>query len=286
PALNSEGVVGVTTLKPCDRDKVLAAALPAGKKSDKNDRLYLDEPKRTACLFLDDHAFLLGSSEALKAHLDRPAADKDTAFGAACRAAADKHTAAAAVDFSKLARAIGGPGDLPAEMKPFKPLLKAKLAVGWLDVADKVKGGVRLTFERDDDAREAEKALKAALAMAGPALAEGRKLLEKQEGGGPAAALASNLQAALADATVQRDGATVAAPAAAVCDPKVAPDALAWQTTYLHKAAIREASANNLRQLAIGMINFADNNKGTLPAQAIYSKDGKPLLSWRVAILP
>jgi len=43
-------------------------------------------------------------------------------------------------------------------------------------------------------------------------------------------------------------------------------------------------SKNNLKQLALAMIIHADAN-GVLPTD-IQSKDGKPLLSWRVAILP
>jgi hypothetical protein len=49
--------------------------------------------------------------------------------------------------------------------------------------------------------------------------------------------------------------------------------------------AERTASINNLKQIAVAIINFVDMKK-TLPAGAILSKDGKPLLSWRVAILP
>jgi hypothetical protein len=51
-------------------------------------------------------------------------------------------------------------------------------------------------------------------------------------------------------------------------------------------AAGRIQSMNNLKQMSLAMINMADSNQGVMPAAAIYSKDGKPLLSWRVAILP
>ena len=42
---------------------------------------------------------------------------------------------------------------------------------------------------------------------------------------------------------------------------------------------------NNLKQIGLAMHNY-DTANGTFPAPAITDKDGKPLLSWRVAILP
>jgi hypothetical protein len=44
-------------------------------------------------------------------------------------------------------------------------------------------------------------------------------------------------------------------------------------------------SQNNLKQIALGIINYADANKGMMPNN-IYDQNGKPLLSWRVQILP
>ncbi len=51
-------------------------------------------------------------------------------------------------------------------------------------------------------------------------------------------------------------------------------------------AASQESeSANHLRQMAISIHLFHDVN-GDFPASASYSKEGKPLLSWRVHVLP
>lgn len=47
----------------------------------------------------------------------------------------------------------------------------------------------------------------------------------------------------------------------------------------------RQAATNNLRQLELALINV-DSLDGHLPAPAINDDAGKPLLSWRVAILP
>jgi type II secretory pathway pseudopilin PulG len=51
------------------------------------------------------------------------------------------------------------------------------------------------------------------------------------------------------------------------------------------KAARRTQSMSDLRLMILGMHNYADAKK-SFPPNAIYSADGKPLLSWRVAILP
>ena len=50
-------------------------------------------------------------------------------------------------------------------------------------------------------------------------------------------------------------------------------------------AAGRNQSGNNLKQIALALHNYHDVH-GRFPPQAIRSKEGKPLLSWRVAILP
>jgi len=47
----------------------------------------------------------------------------------------------------------------------------------------------------------------------------------------------------------------------------------------------RTISANNLKQMALAFHIAADEKKGELPRD-ITDKNGKPLLSWRVAILP
>ena len=55
----------------------------------------------------------------------------------------------------------------------------------------------------------------------------------------------------------------------------------------VRESSVRMQSSNNLKQIALAMHNYNDAYSGNLPAHAIYSKDGKkPLLSWRVAILP
>lgn len=51
------------------------------------------------------------------------------------------------------------------------------------------------------------------------------------------------------------------------------------------EAASRQQRMNNFKQIALGMHMYADRNK-SLPAAASYDSNGKPLLSWRVHLLP
>ena len=51
------------------------------------------------------------------------------------------------------------------------------------------------------------------------------------------------------------------------------------------EAARRAQCTNNLKQIGLAMHNYASAN-GAFPPAAIYDANGKPLLSWRVLILP
>jgi hypothetical protein len=53
----------------------------------------------------------------------------------------------------------------------------------------------------------------------------------------------------------------------------------------VREAANRTKSANNLRLLALAMHMYHDTY-GHFPPAAVYSKEGKPLYSWRVLLLP
>ncbi len=57
-----------------------------------------------------------------------------------------------------------------------------------------------------------------------------------------------------------------------------------WGTSRIREAASNMKSQNNLKQMVLAMHNY-DSAYGRLPKASLHSKDGKPGLSWRVALL-
>ena len=90
--------------------------------------------------------------------------------------------------------------------------------------------------------------------------------------------------------TVDRQGATLMHRAAipTLTSPAAGVVAAAFLVPALRsslEAARRVQCVNNLKQIALAMHNFHASNNA-FPRPAILSEKGKPLLSWRVAILP
>lgn len=79
-------------------------------------------------------------------------------------------------------------------------------------------------------------------------------------------------------------GLAIAGIAAGVLSPLLVIFVFVPQVQKMREAANNAISQNNLKQIALAMASYHDAYKA-FPQQAIYSANGKPLLSWRVAIL-
>jgi hypothetical protein len=90
-----------------------------------------------------------------------------------------------------------------------------------------------------------------------------------------------DVQTALRSAPIQRRGATVE------CSLTLKTDEATLKPFFveMERVAIRQQGMNNLRQIGIAMFNHEAAYQ-TFPNGAICDKTGKPLLSWRVALLP
>ncbi len=89
----------------------------------------------------------------------------------------------------------------------------------------------------------------------------------------------------LAKPELRRDGSTVRATVAVASEPATLLSSLTG-ILGVSSAAASAKRANDLRQLAVAMHNFAERSGHLPPAALCDPQTGKPLLSWRVALLP
>jgi hypothetical protein len=131
------------------------------------------------------------------------------------------------------------------------------------------KARVRFVYQAAD--KDAAKSLHEFAAKAGKALAEQK----------PFRALFPEGDKLVEALTPRPDGdrlvASVDEPALAKLLPQV--------VLRVREAQVRAATSNNLRQLGIALHNYHDAN-GTFPAFGSFDKQNRPLLSWRVHVLP
>ncbi|MDB5308458.1 MAG: hypothetical protein JWO38_2660 [Gemmataceae bacterium] len=167
------------------------------------------------------------------------------------------------------------------------PLLEADTAVLTADLTGESTGKaeLRLAFTTAEKAKTAAPLLKAKLdELSVWAAAQEKRVVERgQEGTSYPAPLLDWIAKTLKAVKVRTDGKAVVATADVKLDEMVsrlvsaAPDAA---------LAPRGSSAaeNNMKQILLGVISYSDANN-RMPSNS-YDKDGKPLLSWRVQILP
>jgi hypothetical protein len=272
----------ITTTKPYDPKKVLAAAPDATEEKVKDRTLHIN-PHGPSLALLTDRTFAIGPDEEVKRYLNHDQGTKDGPLTPALRAAAGKHLIVAGADLPTIAEAL--PKDLPPQMAVFKPLLKAQSAVYTEDLGEEPRTVVRLTFAGESDAKAGEKAVSAALDMARGGLATALQEMGKQKDMARFVPSMEQLQTGLRAANVERNGSVVEASATVKVDLTTAGPNLVATIQKVRDSARRISSANNLKQLALAMHNYNDTN-GHFPAAAVYDTNGKALLSWRVMLLP
>jgi hypothetical protein len=301
---------------PFDRDKLVKAYMPDAKtRQVKGKTVYAPRGNPDlAVAFPDDRHVLLGSDGAMDGYLSKSVA-KDGTLASALKLAADRPVVVAA----NLAALPAPPNalfealkDLPADVRP---IFKAELALVALDLGAEAKLEVTAAYPDEAAARAAEEAVRALVAEGRKKLAEAKRDLEKelsaknaktprppdQLPGAIGAVFGlgalNRIDGLLADPKfVTRDGNKLAVTApvpteAVTLAGLFGPPLLGFFGFSAPLGAVADVlggsnlkSQNNLKQIGLAIHAYHDAN-GHLPRD-IVDKNGKPLLSWRVAILP
>jgi hypothetical protein len=277
-----EPVFVLTAGQALDRDKVLAALVPgASEEKRESGSIWLDREKNVGVFFPDRRTVVTGNTVSVGNFAEHQAGKEKPLAGALDLAG--KHLAAAGVDMAAIMKEVGD--RVPGEMEPFLPLLKAQTATATLDLntAGQVEAATTLHFSKEAEAKAAEKAAGAGLAMARAALGEAVKHTPK--GMEKVAVLLQDVGGALKAAKLTTAGDDLRGTLSVKVDAATLIPTLAEGAGKMRESASRVRSINNLKQLALAMHNYHDTY-GHFPAAASYDKNGKPLLSWRVELLP
>jgi len=293
--------------QPFEPAKVLQTHLPEAKKAMAGNRpVYTDMDKGIEIAFPDNRHILIGQAGTLAGYFAR----KSPAEGPMARALklAETRPVVAAANIAGLPIPPGALDQIPAEVRP---LLKAEQVMIALDLGNESKLEVRAGYKDAAAAGDAEEAVKALVEIGRKELTKLRSEMEAKlldpniktprpagelpEAIGTAFALGAlgRVDDILSDPKlVLREGKDLAFAASMPKELGAAGGGFAAiglglalpAIQKVRAAAARSQSQNNLKQIGLGIHNYLDANNH-MPAD-ILDKNGKPILSWRVAILP
>jgi hypothetical protein len=262
----------------------------------------------SAYYFVNERTLVRGSVKQIMKGLERTGTETKGPLAPALRLAKEKHHLAVGLqltekeaadilrDISEISRERNGIA------RALKPLFQARAAAGFADVGKDTRAAVQLFFRDGTQAKAALPAAEDALALLRiHVLNEWLDQLEeellradngrREEEAMFGIQILEKVESGLRGFKAEAKGALLRVQALAATDlvtmvakNKELLKARAGDETYI-AAKNRKKSQNNLRQIGLALHNLNDVHK-RLPPAALCDKQGKPCLSWRVAILP
>jgi hypothetical protein len=293
--INWEALLIVTSTKDLDRKAMLKRQLfLPGSPNTRHEDAYPGTPaSQSTVLFLSDRTAIFGRPWELARYSEQMAQNpgpKAKPMESALVLARKPHTL------------IAG-GHVPAEMRAmlFAPFMPAANLLATIAPLAQTEAGLALDIGKDLDVSmqflaptdaSAESALQAAKSLR----TLGELALEQSsamgEPGGWKLLLEKRLKQALASAVIEQKGTTVHAQLKMELDPVLVKRYTTEIVANIRSRGDRAQSVNNLKNIGLALHGFHDARKQLPsagvggPMRDIIAPDGKPLLSWRVAILP
>jgi RNA polymerase sigma factor (sigma-70 family) len=276
-------LTAITTSRPVSRDKLLGALVPEAQEQQHQGKTYFlsKKTKGPAVHLAGERLLLMGDPQALESYFDRlgwaPAASP---LSPGLKLAEQKHAVVAAFQVSDQLHDLLTKGRDHNE-DFYKPLLDVQSGTLIVDVNQEARLKARFHFANESTAKEARNALAVGLDMIKRYLAT--PLSEEMKNDELFKMIAKEAIGAVESAQLSQEKTAVQVTMETKSLPFIAMAVPAVQKTRV--ASRRMQSVNNLKQIALAMHNYHDAF-GRFPPQALTDNNGKPTLSWRVAILP
>jgi hypothetical protein len=277
----SAPLVILTSTKALDRKKILREQLfrPALHGS------FAPSPlEDRSLLFLSDRSVLIGTPWQLASYSEM----------AAQKSKLEPLKSALALGLDPNLVVAGG--HVPADLRRvfFSPFMPEARVLAPLAPLFQTEAGMTLNLDKsvtlrfqfnaptEQNAEQALQAVKSLRVLGELAIDKAR---EHGESGGAKLELEKALLKGLADATIERKKNTVHAEIKLELGPAFYKKFMKDIVAQFRSRGDRTRSVNNLKQVGIALHAYHDTYR-RFPAAGIGDRDGKPLLSWRVAILP
>lgn len=282
----------VQTLKPINRERLLSVLLPGALQDSALGMHYLQDRPGPAVRFLSDRLMVIGSQEGIRLHSAK-LVRAEGPLAVAVKEAADKHHLVAGLHLSSDTSARLR-GLFLGEQPNRKPDLMST-ALGWLfdvqhgmvvmDLGYTTTCRTEFVFGGEWQAKRAFRTSHGVIVMLQALAAMGQLQMRQSQ---HMVQMLSAYEQSLDSAVVEVQGTTVRTSVVTKFTPASFDQAMLelFQSYGVVGGQVAGgAGTENLKLLGIAMHNY-HNDFQALPCHAIYSGDGKPLLSWRVSLLP
>ncbi len=274
-------LLALTTRQPY-RLKSITEALGLGNEQHAGDRTYYTSNNVGPGLApVSNRTFIIGAAGLVEEYLKMERSGPDSPLASGLKAAGGAHLLVAGFHVPAYLTRELKHRPLPPTVQFLQPVLNVKSGTLVADL-DRGKLSLKATarFPGAEAAREAQDATRVGLNMLAQALQELPAPVRRTSG---FAELFKEAQQSIRKAQISHEQNVVHLSMETTALPLVASAIPA--ITQMRQASARVHSQNNLKQMALAMHNYLSTFNHFPPA-AITDKNGKPLLSWRVAILP